>query len=202
MVMALYQGWALALPKRFNIRIWALAPVMARPVRNSSPDKILSSKQVFFTTTKTTMGLCLLQSERNANLLIDVMRCYVAMRKFWLHDFVVMPDHLHVLIEVKKSMTIERAMQLIKGRFSFRLQDEFGYLSEVWQPGFSEERVNDEESFRRVKEYIAQNPVKAGLVDAADQYPYCYSYLAAKKSAGAEAHTFKRRLFGRAKAQP
>src|ERR1035438_6090308 len=40
-------------------------------------------------------GRDLLQSERNAMLMIDVLRSYVAARKFRLHDFVVMPDHLH-----------------------------------------------------------------------------------------------------------
>jgi hypothetical protein len=55
------------------------------------------------------------------------------------------------------------------------------YLGEVWQHGFSETRADDEESFLRYREYIAQNPVKAGLADSPGQYPYCYNYLAKKK---------------------
>ena len=51
-------------------------------------------------------------------LLIEVLRLYVAARKFQLHDFVVMPDHIHLLMTVRRDMTIEKAMQLIKGRFS------------------------------------------------------------------------------------
>ena len=83
-------------------------------------------------------------------------------------------------------MTIERAMQLIKGGFSHRLKKEFGYTGEVWQRGFSEVRVNDRESFLRHREYIAQNPVKAGLANSPYEFPYCYSYLARQK-AGAKA---------------
>jgi len=41
----------------------------------------------------------LLQSERNATLLIDVLRSLVAEHRFKLHDFVVMPDHVLLLIE-------------------------------------------------------------------------------------------------------
>jgi putative transposase len=108
------------------------------------------------------MGRALLQSKRNATLLVDVLRSYVAARKFELHDFVVMPDHVHLLIEVGGDTTIERAMQFIKGGFSFRLRREFGYLGEVWQRGFSEVRVGDRQSFVRYRDYIAQNPVKAG----------------------------------------
>jgi putative transposase len=155
---------------------------MARPARNAFPEDTLSSSRTFFATTKTSVGRSLLQSERNATLLIDVMRSYVAERKFQLHDFVVMPDHVHLLITVDLEMTIEKAMQLIKRRFSFRLKREFQYLGEVWQHGFSEARADDDVSFSRYREYIAQNPVKAGLVDSPEQYPYCFSFLAKKKA--------------------
>jgi len=75
----------------------------------------------------------LLQSERNATLMIDVLRSYVRAGKFRLHDFVVMPDHVHLLMTVGGGMTVEGAMQFIKGGFSYRLKRECGYLGEVWQ---------------------------------------------------------------------
>ena len=84
------------------------------------------------------MGRALLQSDRNATLLIDVLRCYAAAGKFQLHDFVIMPDHVHLLITISGDSTIERVMQFIKGGFSYRLKRELGYLGEVWQRGFSE----------------------------------------------------------------
>jgi putative transposase len=160
---------------------------MARPLRNASANHILSPSRTFFVTTKTSMGRALLQSERNATLLIDVLRSYVAARKFRLHDFVVMPDHVHLLITVHADMTIERAMQFIKGGFSYRLREEFGYSGEVWQRGFSEARVENRESFSQHREYIVQNPVKAGLVDSPEKFPYCFTYLAKRKAAGAKA---------------
>ena len=92
------------------------------------------------------MGRALLQSERNATLLIDLLRSDVAAGRFQLHDFVIMPDHVHLLITVSGDSTIERVMQFIKGGFSYRLKREFGYLGEVWQRGFSELRVEDRES--------------------------------------------------------
>jgi putative transposase len=133
------------------------------------------------------MGRALLQSERNAMLLIEVLRSYVAARKFRLHDFVAMPDHVHLLITVHSDMTIERAMQFIKGGFSYQLKKRFGYSGEVWQRGFSEVRVDNRESFLQHREYIAQNPVKAGLVDSPENFPYCFTYLATRKAAGAKA---------------
>jgi putative transposase len=161
---------------------------MSQPGRNASPASILNSKRVFFATTKTSMGRCLLQSERNAGLFVDVLRSLVAEHRFHLYDFVIMPDHVHLLIEVGSEMTVEKAMQLIKGRYSHRLTKEFGHLGEVWQRGFSEVQVLNRESFAQHRVYIATNPVKAGLVDSPEQYPYCFQFLANSKAAGAKAH--------------
>jgi REP-associated tyrosine transposase len=141
-----------------------------------------SSARTFFVTTKTSMGSPLLQSERNATLFIDVLRSYATARKFRVHDFVVMPDHVHLLLTLGSDMTIERAMQFIKGGFSYRLKKEFGYLGEVWQRGFSEVRVEDEQSISQHRKYIAENPARAGLVDSPEKFPYCFTYLAMQKS--------------------
>jgi putative transposase len=77
-----------------------------------------------------------------------------------------MPDHVHLLITVHGDMTVERAMQFVKSGFSYRLRKEIGYTGDVWQRGFSEVRVDNRESFLQHREYIAQSPVKAGLVDS------------------------------------
>lgn len=155
---------------------------MAKPARNANPDNLLSDSRTFFATTKCAMGHRLLQSERNAMLLIDVLRSYVAAHKFQLHDFVIMPDHIHLLITVRRDMTIEKAMQLIKGSFSYRLRKGFGFSGEVWQRGFSEVRVISKESYAEHRKYIAQNPVIAGLVVQAAEFPFCFTYLAEKKA--------------------
>jgi putative transposase len=154
---------------------------MAHPARNAVPADILSPSRIFFATTKTSMSRRLLQSERNAKLLIDVMRSLVAEHRFKLHDFVVMPNHIHVLIEVAGEMTIEKAMQLIKGRFSYRLSHEFGYKGEVWQRGFTEVQVLNQQSLEAHKTYIAENPLKAGLAASTKEYPFCFCSLARMK---------------------
>jgi putative transposase len=177
---------ASAVPKETE-RDQGFSPRMARPLRNSRPEEALSPSRTFFATTKTSMGQRILQSERNAGLLIDVLRGHVAAERFTLHDFVIMPDHVHLLLTVEKGMSIEKAMQLIKGGFSFRLSKEFGFKGEVWQKGFSEVRVNDDKSLMEHKAYIAANPVKAGLADAPGEYPFCYTFLANRKGAGAKA---------------
>jgi putative transposase len=64
---------------------------------------------------------------------------------------------------------------------------ECGYLGEVWQRGFSESRVERWRSFLQHREYLAGNPVSAGLADSPEGFPYCFTYLASRKAAGAKA---------------
>jgi putative transposase len=95
-----------------------------------------------------------------------------------------MPNHVHLLITVHGDSTVERALHLIKGGFSFRLKREFGYEGEVWQRGFSEVRVDDRESLMHHRDYIAQNPVNAGLVDSPEKFSFCFTSMAKEKAQG------------------
>jgi len=173
---------------------------MSRPVRHADSSAIIRAR-MYFVTTKTSMGRALLQSERNAMLFVDVLRSQAAAGRLNVHDFVVMPDHVHLLITVASDMPVEKAVQVIKGNFSYRLKKKLGYAGEVWQRGFSDVRIEDRESFLRHREYIAQNPVKRGLADAPGEYPYCFAYLAKRKS-GAKAPLKNIAACGTAEAVP
>ena len=83
----------------------------------------------------------ILQSDRMAGLFLDVLLHYRTLQKYLLHEFVVMPEHFHLLITPGESL--ERAMQLIKGGFSFRAKRELGFVHEIWQPSFYDRRVRD-----------------------------------------------------------
>ena len=122
-----------------------------------------------------------------ASLLIETLRQGVRTRRFVIHDFVVMPDHVHILLTVSGETTVEKAVQWIKGSFSFRARKELGYMGEIWQRGFSDVRVRDARSLQQHHTYIDENPVKAGLALTAEEYPYGSAYLKKLKRSGAKA---------------
>jgi putative transposase len=113
----------------------------------------------------------LFQKEANAQLLIATMLRYRDAGEFAMHDFVVMPNHLHVLVSLEDGKSIGRAVQLIKGGFSHALHQSGG-ASTVWQPNYYEHRVRDDDEYQRIRNYIAQNPVRGGLVSQAADYPF------------------------------
>lgn len=139
---------------------------MAIPYRGKTSDS------TYFVTASTFGKKALFQTERTARLLLDVLSHYRAQQKFFLHEFVLMPDHFHLLITPGEGMTLERAMQLIKGGFSHRARKELGMSSEVWQTSFFDRRLRDAAEYAKFRDYIHQNPVARHLCARAEDYPY------------------------------
>jgi putative transposase len=69
-------------------------------------------------------------------------------------------------------LTLERALQLIKGGFSFRAKKELGFVGEIWQKSCYDRRVRDMQEYLAFREYIHQNPVKKRLAPGLGDYPY------------------------------
>jgi len=124
----------------------------------------------YFITASTFQKRNILQSDRMASLFVEVLLHYRRRDEYLLHEFVVMPDHFHLLITPLKAL--ERALQLIKGGFSFRAKKELGFVHEIWQSSYYDRRVRDAEEYFAFREYIRRNAVKRGLVAAAERYPY------------------------------
>jgi len=128
------------------------------------------SQRTFFITTVTCQRLPIFRVEARARLLIEVLFGYRAQRKYLLHEFVVMPDHIHLLLTPAPEISLERTVQFIKGGYSYRLRKE--ETIKVWQESFTNHRIRDEEDYGRHCEYIHMNPVRARLVRDAASYPF------------------------------
>src|SRR3990170_1362732 len=126
----------------------------------------------YFVTTKTWANRSLFQVTETAETLMEVLFRHRVSGAYLLHEFVLMPDHLHLLLTPGHSTTLERAMQLIKGGSSYEIHKRRGSRVELWQPGFHEQTVRDERDFQRRVEYIRMNPVAASLVERPEQWPH------------------------------
>ncbi len=114
----------------------------------------------------------LFQSDRMARLLMDILFHYQRQSRYHLHEFVVMPDHFHLLLTPIPPVTIEKAVQFIKGGFSYRAKKELGFAGEIWQTSFYDRRVRDAEEYARFRHYIHMNPVRRGLVCLPEEFLY------------------------------
>jgi putative transposase len=89
-----------------------------------------------------------------------------------LHAFVLMPDHLHVLLTPGEATTVEKAMQMIKGGSAHRIGKEQPQNFPIWNSGFHDRWMRDEQEYRSSKRYIEQKPVEAKLAGSAERYEY------------------------------
>jgi putative transposase len=125
----------------------------------------------YFVTTATFNRRRLFQVAVNAELFLETLQHYRREGHYKLHAFVVMPDHVHLLI-TPQHLSIERVVGFIKGSFSHRL----GLKFPVWQRGFTDHRIRDSDEFQARREYIHQNPVRARMVEVPESYPYSSAY--------------------------
>jgi putative transposase len=133
---------------------------MAIPARTSRPG-------TYFITSATHNRRRLFQVDLHAKLFLETLQHYRAEGHYKLHAFVVMPDHIHLLL-TPQAITLERAVGLIKGGFSHRLSS----TQPVWQRGFTDHRIRDRTEFEVRRTYIHQNPVRANLSPTAEAYPW------------------------------
>jgi len=127
----------------------------------------MNLERTFFVTTHGNVTP-IFRQHASAQLMVDVLKHYAEQGKFVLHEFVIMPDHLHLLLTPAKDISLERALQLIKGGFSYRLGKKHG---PVWQESFTNHHVRDEGDYLRHAEYIRLNPARAQVVETVELYP-------------------------------
>ena len=111
--------------------------------------------------------------DRWAELFINTLYHYRG-GAYLLHEFVLMPDHFHILITPQ--ITLERAVQYVKGGFSFRAKKALGSGMEVWQKGFQDHRIRDGEDCAVHVRYIHENPVRKRLCES----PWDYVWSSAR----------------------
>jgi putative transposase len=118
----------------------------------------------------------LFQVEVTANLMLETLQHYRTLNRFVLHAFVIMLDHLHALLTPSPDVSLEKAMQFLKGGFSFRLKSK----REVWERSYNEVQILSREKFESCRRYIEENPIKSSLSATAREYRYSSACLANK----------------------
>lgn len=80
--------------------------------------------------------------------------------------FVVMPDHLHWLLELIDDASLANVIKCIKSESAKKV----GHP--IWQSGYYDHAVRKEEDIQAVARYIVANPIRAGLVNKVGDYPH------------------------------
>ncbi|MFP7722355.1 REP-associated tyrosine transposase [Lysobacter sp. A3-1-A15] len=86
--------------------------------------------------------------------------------------WVLMPDHWHGLIELGSRDSLGQVVQRLKVNSARRVRAGAGVQCRVWARGFHDHGLRQEEGLRNAARYVVGNPIRAGLVERAGDYPF------------------------------
>lgn len=122
------------------------------------------NEATMFVTTNTLNRMPLFSKNGFAKEAIDCLYRTQEQHPFFLFGFVIMPDHCHLLLQVRSPYTISKLMNAYKSGLTFDLG-----IPKLWQPRF-DLRI-PEKPYETLK-YIHMNPVKAGFCEKPEEYPW------------------------------
>lgn len=103
--------------------------------------------------------------------MVEVLQTNRAKNRMQIHAFVLMPDHMHLLLTPAPDVSLEKSMQFLKGGYSFLLKSKLA----VWERSYRERRIIDAADYIAAKQYIEKNPVEARIVETAEEFEYSSS---------------------------
>ena len=127
--------------------------------------------RLYLLTTATHKRIPFFQDFYHARLVIHQLRQCDHVGTCHSLAWVVMPDHVHWLVELKTG-TLGNLMRRFKARSSYALRRAGVESDQIWQSGYQDRALRQEEDVRRVARYIVANPLRAGLVTSIRNYPH------------------------------
>ncbi len=116
-------------------------------------------------------GECILQDPVNAQLVLDTL-LHDTGRRYLLMAWVVMPNHVHVVVKPYATQPLSRIIGTWKSVSAHRIQKRRGRRGRLWQRGYFDRLIRNDRHLAQTVLYIENNPVRAGLVDTPEDWPW------------------------------
>jgi putative transposase len=122
--------------------------------------------QVYLLTMVTLNRQAVFEAFEAARFLIRTLSAEDRLSRASTWAYVVMPDHLHWLMQLGEQVDLGRCVQGVKSLVSRELGQP------IWQPGFHDRAMRKDEDLQALARYIVTNPLRAGLVKRVGDYPH------------------------------
>jgi putative transposase len=117
-------------------------------------------------------ALCYIHCDDLNQLVLDVLREEEQRQNCAVFTYCLMPDHLHFLVSPRQDgVSVLKFTDQYKGKTTNRSWTA-GWQGKLWQPRYFDHIVRAEEDLRVIAEYILNNPVRKGLVERAEDWPW------------------------------
>jgi REP element-mobilizing transposase RayT len=116
-------------------------------------------------------GACWLKREEVALIVVESLKFLVGQGHRVIR-WVIMPNHLHLLIELLPGSRLSAVIRSLKGYTGKAINAALGRRGPLWYPEFFDRYIRDEEHYNSVISYIDNNPVRAGLVQKHSEWRF------------------------------
>jgi adenine-specific DNA-methyltransferase len=114
-------------------------------------------------------GKCVLKNKLNAEIVANAIK-YFDGKRYELDEWVVMPNHVHVLVKPFENYSISDITHSWKSFSANEINKNINSSGQLWMHESYDHIVRNEKAFRAIKNYIKQNPQKAGIVPKASSF--------------------------------
>lgn len=121
-------------------------------------------------------GSCYLKDERIAKLVQDALLFHDG-KRYKLLNWCIMSNHVHVLIEKFEGVTLSGVLHSWRSFTSHKANEILGRTGDFWMKDYFDRFIRDESHLNATIRYIENNPVKAGLANEPEDWPWssaCY----------------------------
>ena len=122
--------------------------------------------QVYLITAVTAQRTPVFAQLDHARCLVRVLQQEQRLGRARTLAFVLMPDHLHWLMQLGDNVSLSRCVQSVKSMASRHIGQG------IWQSGFHDRAMRHDDNLYAIARYIVANPLRAGLVEHIGQYPH------------------------------
>ena len=121
------------------------------------------------------VGQCFMRDERVAQIVKDALFYYDG-NKYKIIAWCIMPNHVHILIEVFNGISLSEIIHSWKSYSANQINKLLNRTGQVWMMEYFDRYIRDYDHFEKVINYIHNNPVKVGLVKSPSEYRWSSAY--------------------------
>jgi len=114
----------------------------------------------------------ILRKDEDKQAFLETLAKYRERFKFKLYAFVIMPNHVHLVINAQSRINISKIMQAITLSYSQKFRNKYGHTGYVWQGRFKSSVIESDQYVKACINYIHNNPVRAELVSNTKDYQF------------------------------
>ena len=141
--------------------------IIVKPhAKNLRKGRYSEGNRIYLITTVTENRIKVFEDLVSARIIINVLKEEQSRKSAETLSFVLMPDHLHWLMQLKAGSHLSKVVGRIKSVSAHQLG------GKIWQAGFYDHALRKEEDIQGIARYIVANPLRAGLVDKIGDYSH------------------------------